>query len=50
MLKGTIKCAHCNCMAGLGECCSHVAALLFCLADWCVKSDDIDQVRTYDFD
>ena len=27
---GTILCAHCTCMAGLGEACSHVAALLFC--------------------
>ena len=26
---GNILCAHCNCMAGLGECCSHVGAVLF---------------------
>ncbi len=26
---GTIICAHCKCMAGLGEACSHIAALLF---------------------
>ncbi len=26
---GTIICAHCTCMAGLGEACSHIAALLF---------------------
>lgn len=26
---GTILCAHCTCMAGLGEACSHIAALLF---------------------
>ncbi|VDI16885.1 Hypothetical predicted protein [Mytilus galloprovincialis] len=26
---GTVYCAHCTCMAGLGEVCSHVAALLF---------------------
>ena len=26
---GTILCAHCTCMAGLGEVCSHVAAVLF---------------------
>ena len=25
---GTIICAHCTCMAGLGEACSHIAALL----------------------
>ena len=22
-------CAHCNCMAGAGEACSHIAALLY---------------------
>ena len=27
--NGEIICAHCTCMAGLGETCSHVAALLF---------------------
>ncbi len=27
--KGTVVCAHCTCMAGLGEACSHIAALLF---------------------
>ena len=26
---GTVLCAHCTCMAGLGEACSHIAALLF---------------------
>ncbi|XP_019861952.1 PREDICTED: uncharacterized protein LOC109590481 [Amphimedon queenslandica] len=26
---GTIICGHCTCMAGLGESCSHVAAVLF---------------------
>ena len=26
---GTIICCHCTCMAGLGEACSHIAALLF---------------------
>ena len=29
--EGLVICAHCNCMAGLGEACSHVAALLFLL-------------------
>ena len=29
--KGTILAEHCTCMAGLGEFCSHVAALLFTL-------------------
>ena len=28
-ILGTILCVHCNCMAGLGEACSHIAALLF---------------------
>ncbi|KAL1479583.1 hypothetical protein MTO96_051739 [Rhipicephalus appendiculatus] len=26
---GSVVTAHCTCMAGLGECCTHVAALLF---------------------
>jgi len=26
---GEVMCAHCSCMAGLGEACSHIAALLF---------------------
>lgn len=26
---GTVACAHCNCMAGAEEACSHVAALLY---------------------
>ena len=29
--NGTILCGHCDCMAGLGEACSHVAAVLFAL-------------------
>ena len=28
-MTGTVICAHCTCMAGLGETCSHIAALLF---------------------
>ena len=28
-VSGTIICCHCTCMAGLGEACSHIAALLF---------------------
>ena len=32
---GTVVCAHCTrCMAGLGECCSHVASVLFYLEVW----------------
>ena len=29
--NGTVVCAHCSCMAGVGEACSHIAALLFAL-------------------
>lgn len=28
---GTVLAAHCNCMAGLGEACSHVGAMLFAI-------------------
>ena len=28
---GSVDSAHCTCMAGLDECCSHVAAVLFTL-------------------
>lgn len=28
---GAIKTGHCTCMAGAGECCSHVAAIAFVL-------------------
>ena len=27
--SGEVTCAHCSCMGGLGEACSHVAAVLF---------------------
>ena len=30
--NGTIICAHCNCMAGAGEACSHIAAMLYTVA------------------
>lgn len=29
--NGSVVCAHCSCMSGLGEACSHIAALLFAL-------------------
>lgn len=29
--NGSITAGHCNCMAGLAECCSHVAAIAFVL-------------------
>ena len=32
---GTIICAHCvGCTAGLGECCSHIASVLFYIEVW----------------
>lgn len=31
MMDGNILAAHCTCMAGLGEACSHVATLLSCV-------------------
>ena len=27
--SGIVVCAHCNCIAGYGETCSHVASVLF---------------------
>ena len=32
--NGAILSAHCDCMAGLGECCSHVASVLFYVEVW----------------
>jgi len=29
--SGEVCCAHCNCMAGLGEACSHITAILYYL-------------------
>ena len=29
--NGTVLCSHCTCMAGLGEACSHIAAILFAI-------------------
>ena len=29
--SGEVCCAHCTCMAGLGETCTHIAAILFYL-------------------
>lgn len=36
---GSIQTAHCNCMAGLGEVCSHAAAVTFYLAQLNHKED-----------
>lgn len=32
-MDGNIRCAHCNCVAGLSETCSHVAAICFAVAN-----------------
>ena len=37
---GTVLCAHCTCMAGLGEACSHIAALLFAAEAYTKLSKD----------
>lgn len=41
--SGVVLCAHCNCMAGLGEVCSHVGATLFALEIWNSKSNDMKE-------
>lgn len=33
--SGEVCCAHCNCMAGLGEACTHIGAILFYLEAVC---------------
>lgn len=32
-INGKIICAHCNCLAGLSETCSHVAAICFAVSN-----------------
>lgn len=32
-MDGQIHCAHCNCLAGLSETCSHVAAICFAVSN-----------------
>lgn len=61
---GSVKSAHCTCMAGLGEACSHIGALLFYVeyhvrntvtsvpAYWMdpgIKSAQYDEVKNIDF-
>ena len=29
--SGKVLVAHCNCMAGIGESCSHIGAVLYCI-------------------
>ena len=38
---GKILAAHCNCMAGLGETCSHVASLLWTTATGVERRDSL---------
>lgn len=48
---GNVWAAHCTCLAGLGECCSHVGAMLFYLEYACLKkaqsSKSITDVLSY---
>ena len=46
---GNVLTAHCNCMAGLGESCSHVGALLFSVeaAVKLKKSQTVTQEKSY---
>ena len=37
---GTVVCSHCTCMAGLGEACSHIAAILFAVETYSRLSKD----------
>lgn len=37
--EGYVLCAHCSCMAGLGEACSHVGAVLFAIEEF-VRLDE----------
>lgn len=49
--NGIVMCGHCSCMAGMGEVCSHVSAILFALEDWGRKSSNVPnsvcKQRTY---
>ena len=31
MKSGSVQCAHCKCMSGAGEACSHIGALLYAI-------------------
>jgi len=46
---GNVLTAHCNCMAGLGESCSHVGALLFAIeaSVKLTKSQTVTQEKSY---
>ena len=38
--SGTVICGHCTCMAGLGEACSHIGALLYWIEYTVRKRDE----------
>ena len=38
--SGTVVCGHCTCMAGLGEACSHIGALLYWIEYTVRKRDE----------
>ena len=45
--SGKILAGHCNCMAGLGESCRHVASLLWAVkCSWCLSERLHDTVYT----
>ena len=35
--QGIVLCGHCTCIAGLGEVCSHIGAVLFTVEAWGVN-------------
>ena len=39
---GSISSAHCTCVAGLGEVCSHSAGILFALNSRCLAKEDTE--------
>ena len=39
--SGKVLSAHCDCMAGLGESCSHVASLLWAIEAGCKRRDSL---------
>ena len=43
--SGTVMCGHCTCMAGLGETCSHIGALLYWV-EYAVRKQDKEESCT----
>ena len=44
--KGYLMTAHCTCMAGCGEACSHVAAVLFAVDQLTRDGENCEEART----